>query len=65
MVFFENININYNLRSQMDFMQTSVSSSNFGTKLLGYLVTKEWDIVPYDTKSIKNLELFKKLKRKW
>ena len=65
MVFFENININYNLRSQMDFMQTSVNSSNFGTKLLGYLVTKEWDIVPYDTKSIKNLELFKKLKRKW
>ena len=49
----------------MDFMQTSVNSSNFGTILLGYLVTKVWDIIPYDAKSIKNLELFKKQKRKW
>ena len=65
MVFFENVNINYNFRSRMDFMQTSVNSSNFGTNLLEYLVTKVWDIIPCDTKSIKNLELFKKQKRKW
>ena len=52
---FENRNINYTLRSQTDFMRTNVNASNFGINSLKCLVTKLWDFVLYDIKSIENL----------
>ena len=53
---FENRNVSYNLRSQTDFMRTSVNNSNYGISSLKYLATKVWDIVPCGIKSIENVE---------
>ena len=62
---FETWNLDYNLRSQIDSIRTHVKTSSFGLSYLKYLPTKVWDIVPYDIKSVGNLNLFKKKIRNW
>ena len=57
---FQTRNLNYNLRSQTDFIRTRVNTSRFGLNSLKYLATKIWDIVPYDIKSVQSLNFFKK-----
>ena len=47
---FETRNLDYNLRSQRDFIRTCVNTSSSGLSSLKYLNTKIWDIVPYDIK---------------
>ena len=42
---FETRNLDYNLRSQRDFIRTRVNTSSFGLNYLKYLPTKIWDIV--------------------
>ena len=54
---FETRNLDYNLRSQIDFIRANTSS--FGLSSLKCLATKIWNIVPYDIKSVGNLNLFK------
>ena len=56
----ETRNSNYNLRSQADFIRTCLNNSSFGLNYLKYLATKIWDIVPYEIKSVENLNSFKK-----
>ena len=62
---FETRNLDYNLRSQKDFIRTHVNTSSFGLSSLKYLATKIWDIVPYEIKSVGNINLFKKKIRNW
>ena len=62
---FETRNLDYNLRSQIDFIRTRVNTSSFGLSSLKYLATKIWDIVPYEIKSVGNINLFKKKIRNW
>ena len=62
---FEIRNLDYNLRSQRDIIKTRVNTSRFGLRPLKYLVTKIWDIVPYEIKSVGNINLFKKKIRNW
>ena len=62
---FETRNLDYNLRSQMDFIRTRVSTSSFGLSSLKYLATKIWNIAPYYIKSVGNLNSFKKKMRNW
>ena len=57
---FETRNLDYNLRSQIDFIRTRVSISSFGLSSLKYLATKIWNIVPYYIKSVGKLNSFKK-----
>ena len=57
---FETRNLDYNLRSQIDFIRTRVNTSSFGLSSLKYLATKIWDIAPYEVKSFGNINLFKK-----
>ena len=57
---FKTRNLDYNLRSQTDFMRTLVNTCSFGLSSLKYLATKIWDIVPHEIKSVGNLKLFKK-----
>ena len=45
---FETRNLDYNLRSQIDFIRTRVNTSSFGSSSLKYLASKVWDIVPYE-----------------
>ena len=52
---FETRNLSYNLRSKTDFIRTSVNTFNFGLNSLEYLVTKIWEILPYDIKLVGNL----------
>ena len=47
---FETRNLDYNLRSQVDF----------GLSSLKYLASKIWDIVHYEIKSVGNINLLKK-----
>ena len=57
---FETRNLDYNIRSQRDFVRMRVNTSSFGLSFLKYLTTKIWDIVPYEIKSVGNINLFKK-----
>ena len=43
---FETRNLDYHLRSQIDFIRTPFNTSSFGLSSLKYLATKIWDIVP-------------------
>ena len=62
---FETRNLDYNLRSQRDFIRTRVNTSSFGLSSLKYLATKIWDIAHYEIKLVGNLNLFKKKIRNW
>ena len=62
---FKTRNLNYNLRSQTDFIRTRVNTSTFGLNSIKYLATKIWDIVPYDITPVENLSSFKKKVRNW
>ena len=62
---FETRNLNYDLRLPTDFTRTRVNTSSFGLNSLKYLATKIWDIVPYNIKSVENLNSSKKKIRNW
>ena len=64
MWYFLTKNLNYNLRSQTDFIRTCDNTSSYGLNSLKYVPTKKWDIVSYDIKSVENLTLFKKRSKK-
>ena len=57
---FETRNLDYNLRPQLEFIRIRANTSSFGLTSLKYLATKIWDIVPYEIKSVGNLNLLKK-----
>ena len=61
---FQTRNVNYNLRSETDFIRTRVNTSTFGLNSLKYLAAKAWDFVLYDIKSVKIQILFKKKNNK-
>ena len=62
---FQTRNVNYNLRSETDFIRTRVNTSTFGLNPLKYLSAKTWDFVLYDIKSVKIQILFKKKIINW
>ena len=62
---FQTRNVNYNLRSETDFIRTRVNTSTFGLNSLKYLAAKTWDFVLYDIKSVKIQILFKKKIINW
>ena len=41
-------NIDYNLRSQIDFKQGLVNTVNYDLKSLRYLAPKTWDTIPLE-----------------
>ena len=57
---FETRNLDYNIGSQRDFVRTRGNTSSYGLSFLKCLTTKIWDIVPYEIKSVGNINLFKK-----
>ena len=62
---FETRNLDYNLKSQIDYIRTRFNASSFWLSSLKYLTTKIWDTVPYKTKSVGNINLSKKEIRNW
>ena len=57
--------LTYNLRSNTDFVRSSVSTSSFGLNSLRYFASKVWNIVPSDIKDASNINIFKNKIRKW
>ena len=62
---FEIRNLDYNLRSQVDFIRARVNASSFGLSSLKYLATNIWDIASHQIKSAGNTNFFKKKIRNW
>ena len=59
MKFFEQRNIQNNIRSQTDFQLGSVKTINYVLRALRYLDPKIWNIVPLEISSSETLEQFK------
>ena len=57
--------LNYNLRSQTDFLIGSVNSVNYGINSLRYIGPLIWNILPEDIKNSSNIFEFKKYIKKW
>ena len=55
---FEKRNLNYNLRSQTDFLLHSVNTVAYGLKSLKYFAGKVWSIVPFEIRNARSLEEF-------
>ena len=51
-------NIDYNLRSQINFKQGPVNTVNNGLKSLRYLAPKIWDIIPLEIRNAGSLTEF-------
>ena len=49
---FETRNLDYSLRSQIDFIRTRAGISSFGLSSLKYLATKIWENVLCEIKSV-------------
>ena len=62
---FEQMNIQYNLRSQTDFQLGPVKTVNWGLRALRYLRPKIWNIVPFEIKNSENLEQFNIKIKSW
>ena len=62
---FEQMNTQYNLRSQTNFELVSVKTVNCGLKALIYLVPKSWNILPLEIKNSEALVQFKTKVKSW
>ena len=57
---FELRNLNYNIRSQSDFLSKQVNTVNYGLKSLKYLGPKIWNFVPFDIRESQSLHEFRR-----
>lgn len=63
---FENVGIfRYILKSQMDFLVSTVNSYHPQLSFLWYFSAKNWVLIPAEIKNIKSLEGFKTNIRQW
>ena len=62
---FEKHNLNYNLRSQADFLLHSVNTVAYGLKSLKYFAEKVWSIVPFEIRNARSLEVFLAKIKSW
>ena len=58
-------NLNYNLRSQNNFIKPFVRTTKFGLNSLRAFASKVWDMVPSEIKVTNSLDEFKFNIRKW
>jgi len=62
---FELRNLNYNIRSQSDFLSKQVNTVNYGLKSLKYLGPKIWNFVPFDIRESQSLHEFRRKIKLW
>ena len=62
---FEKRNLNYNLRSQTDFLFHSVNTVAYGLKSLKYFAGKVWSIAPFEIRNTVSLEEFSAKIKSW
>ena len=58
-------NLNYNLRSQTDFSFHAVNTVAYGLKSLKYFAGKVWNIVPFEIRNARSLEVFPAKIKSW
>ena len=52
--------VNYNLRSQTDFLRSTVNTTKFGLNSLRHFASKVWSMIPIESKNSSTVEIFKK-----
>ena len=62
---FELRNLNYNIRSQSDFLSKQVITVNYGLKSLKYLGSKIWNFVSFDIRESQSLNEFRRKIKLW
>ena len=62
---FEKCNLNYNFRSQTDFLLHSVNTVAYGLNSLKYFAGKVWSIVPFEIRNTISLEEFLAKIKNW
>ena len=63
--FFPLRSVEYNLRTQTDFIKPSTNTTRYGLKSLNFFASKMWDMIPDEIKSSSTVEIFKNKIRKW
>ena len=58
-IFEKRQNVDYNLRSQTDFVLPGVNTTYFGLHSLRYLSSKIWNVIPDEIKNSLSLDEFK------
>ena len=51
--------LNYNLRSQTDFLRSTVNTTKFGLNSLRHFASKVWSMIPIEIKNSSTVEIFK------
>ena len=57
--------VDYNLRTQTDFIKPSTNTTRYGLKLLNFFASQVRDMIPEEIKSSSTVEIFKNKIRKW
>ena len=57
--------VDYNLRTQTDFIKPSTNTTRYGLKSLNFSCFKSVDMIPDEIKSSSTVEIFKNKIRKW
>ena len=57
--------LNYNLRSQTDFLRSTVNTTKFGLNSLRHFASKVWSMIPIEIKNSSTVEIFKSKISKW
>ena len=57
--------LNYNLRSQTDFLRNTVNTTKFGLNSLRHFASKVWSMIPIEIKNSSTVETFKSKISKW
>ena len=57
--------LNYNLRSQANFLRNRVNTTKFGLNSLRHLALKVWSMIPTETKNSLTVEIIKSIISKW
>ena len=57
--------LNYNLRSQTDFLRNTVNTTKFGLNSLRHFASKVWSMIPIEIKNSSTVEIFKSKISKW
>ena len=64
-IFEKHLNVDYNLRFQIDFVLPGVNATYFGLHSLRYFSSKIWNVIPNEIKSSLSLVEFKIKIRQW
>ena len=57
--------LNYNLRSQTDFLRSTVNTTKFGLNSLRHFASKVWSMIPIEIKNSSTVEILKSKISKW